>query len=296
MKIGFVGLGLMGTPMVLRLLQAGYSVRVWNRTPEKMATVVAAGAQQATSVAELTQQCDVLMVCVTNTSAVRDIVFGPQGVTATGRQGQVLVDFSSIAPQATREMATELSSCCGINWVDAPVSGGVVGAEQGTLAMMAGGDGAVIDQLRPVLAVLSRQLTHMGATGTGQVAKICNQMLVSCNVLVMAEVFALAEQAGVQTSLLPQALQGGFADTTPLQLTGPKMAVRDFDNIKWRVNTLLKDMNMASDLAQSLGSAVPMAGLGVELLRQHAGRGFGEQDPATLIHLYMEILSGEDKR
>jgi 3-hydroxyisobutyrate dehydrogenase len=282
--------------MVMRLLDAGYPVRVWNRTPDKIAAVAAAGAQRAASVAELTQQCDVVMVCVTNTEAVHDIVFGPEGIATVGHEGQVLVDFSSIEPQSTRRMASELLTRCGMSWVDAPVSGGVIGAEQGTLAIMTGGDLSVIDRLRPVFAALSQRVTHMGPTGAGQVSKVCNQMLVSCNVLVMAEVFALAERAGVDALALPQALRGGFADSTPLQLTGPKMAARDFEDIKWRVNTLLKDMNMANGLAQSLGSAIPMAGLGVELLRQHAGRGFGEQDPATLIHLYMEMLSGEGER
>jgi 3-hydroxyisobutyrate dehydrogenase len=126
----------------------------------------------------------------------------------------------------------------------------------------------------------------MGDVGAGQVTKICNQMIVSCNVLVMAEVMALAEKSGVDSALIPQALQGGFADSIPLQLTGPRMAQRDYEPVKWHVKTLLKDLDMANTLAKNKLSSVPMAGLGAELMRQHASKGFNESDPCTLIELY----------
>ncbi len=175
-----------------------------------------------------------------------------------------------------------------MSWVDSPVSGGVAGAEQGTLAIMAGGPEAVIDRLRPVLAPLSQRVTRMGDVGAGQVTKICNQMIVSCNVLVMAEVMALAEKSGVDATAIPQALKGGFADSIPLQLTGPRMADRDFDPVKWHVKTLLKDLDMANDLARTMRSAIPMAGLGAELMRMHASQGNAERDPCTLVTMYTE--------
>ena len=166
------------------------------------------------------------------------------------------------------------------------MSGGVAGAEQGTLAIMAGGDAALVDSVRPVLEPLSQRVTHMGPTGSGQVTKICNQMIVSCNVLVMAEVMALAEKSGVNASQIPEALKGGFADSIPLQLTGPRMAERDFDPVKWHVKTLLKDLDMANALAKNSASAVPMAGQAAELMRLHATQGSAECDPCTLIEMY----------
>lgn len=284
-KIGFIGMGLMGIPMSCRLLTAGYSVSVWNRNPEKTQIPVSQGAQAASSIAQLCNDVDIIMLCVSDTDAVQEIVLAVDGVLANLHPGQIIIDFSSIDPQATRELAqkVENKSC---SWLDTPVSGGVAGAEQGTLAIMAGGDIEVLDTVRPILKTLSQSITRMGEVGAGQVTKICNQMIVSCNVLVMAEVMALAEKSGVDGNLIPQALKGGFADSIPLQLTGPRMAQRDYDPIKWHVKTLLKDLDMANALAKNNTSAIPMAGLGAELMRQHASKGFNESDPCTLIEMY----------
>lgn len=286
--IGFIGIGLMGRPISTRLVQAGYEVWVWNRSPAKVAPVVDAGANAASSIAELVAQADIVMTCLINTDAVRSVVLGEGGVSESGSANKLLVDFSSIAPDATREMAAELKQRCGMAWVDAPVSGGVAGAESGSLAIMAGGDAAHVDAIRPLLDHLSQRVTHMGQVGSGQVTKICNQMLVSCNVLVMAEAFALAEKAGVNLEQIPVALKGGFADSIPLQLTGHRMARGEFEEVKWHVNTLLKDLDMAGDLANAMGSGIPMAGLGVELMRMYAARGYGEKDPANLIRCYRD--------
>jgi len=286
--IGFIGMGLMGVPMTLRLLGAGYEVRVWNRSIDKCAGVVSAGAILTDKLDDLVRHSDIVMLCVTDTAAVSDIVFGEAGVANSARAGQVLVDFSSIEPQATRMMAERLYTTSGCVWIDAPVSGGVAGAEQGTLAIMAGGPEDVLATIRPVLAPLSQRVTRVGDVGSGQVTKICNQMLVSCNVLVMAEVMALAEKAGVDAEQIPVALKGGFADSIPLQLTGPRMAKRDFDEVKWHVKTLLKDLDMANNLAKIMNSSAPMVGLGAELMRLHASQGNAERDPCTLVSMYVE--------
>lgn len=285
--LGFIGMGLMGVPMTLRLLAAGFPVNVWNRTPAKLAKVRSAGATTVSSVAELVQHSEIILLCVSDTAAVQDLVFAKQGIQAHARAGQVVVDFSSIAPDATQAIAAALATQ-GVEWVDSPVSGGVAGAEQGSLAIMCGGKAEVIERIRPVLEPLSQRVTHMGEVGSGQTTKICNQMLVSCNVLVMAEVMAMAAKAGVDATQIPQALQGGFADSIPLQLTGSRMAAADFEEVKWHVKTLLKDLGMANQLAQSLQSAVPMAGLGEQLMRLHGSQGFMEADPATLVRMYQE--------
>ncbi|TAN49908.1 MAG: NAD(P)-dependent oxidoreductase [Methylococcaceae bacterium] len=287
-NIGFIGIGLMGRPMTLRLLQAGYRVTVWNRSPAKLAPVIAAGAAAADSIAALVQACDIVLLSLTDTAAVDAVVFDADGVAASGGAGKLLVDLSSIAPQATRRFAEQLQQTAGMGWVDAPVSGGVPGAEQGNLAIMAGGAVPDVERARPVLAAFSRQLTHMGEVGAGQICKICNQMIVACNAMVIAEMIALAQRAGVDAARIPEALQGGFADSRPLQILGPEMANGVFEPVKWRVQTLLKDLSMAGDLARLHGSAVPMSALAAQLMQCHGSHGWLDADPATLIKLYQD--------
>ena len=287
-NIGFIGLGLMGTPMARRLVKAGYRVTVWNRNSLKVEPLISCGAQAALTVAELVSCSDIVMLCVSDTSAVEGIVFGRGGIAETATDEQILVDFSSIDPLATRQFSERLLNQCGMDWVDAPVSGGVVGAECGTLVVMAGGDREVVDSLRPVLSALSQRVTRMGPVGSGQTTKICNQMLVGCNILVMAEVMALAEAAGVDSRKIPAALKGGFADTIPLQLTGTRMADRDFDVVKWHVKTLLKDLNMGRELSGFLDGYNPMVQLAVELMQGHADAGYANRDPCVLIEAYLK--------
>jgi 3-hydroxyisobutyrate dehydrogenase len=286
-KIGFIGMGLMGIPMTGRLLAAGYGVTVWNRNSEKTQQPVKQGARAANSIADLCEHSDIIMVCVSDTAAVEDIVLSRSGILENITAGKIIIDFSSIDPEITRYLAKLVfdKSC---HWLDTPVSGGVAGAEQGTLAVMAGGEEAILDSVRPLLEPLSQRITYMGGVGAGQVTKICNQMIVSCNVLVMAEVMALADMSGVDSRKIPQALKGGFADSIPLQLTGSRMAKRDYEPVKWHVKTLLKDLELASSLAKDNGASIPMAGLGSELMRLHASKGFNESDPSTLIEMYLE--------
>ena len=289
-KIGFIGIGLMGLPMCKQLLNAKFDLTVWNRNPSKCGPLISLGAKEASSLQELAGKVDVIMMCVSNTQSVEDII---DQLAPSLKSGQCIVDFSSISPDATISMAQMLAQK-GVTWIDSPVSGGVAGAEAGSLAIMVGGDEDQVNAIRPLLAPLSQAVTHMGPNGTGQTTKICNQMLVSCNVLVMAEVMAMAKRAGVDAARIPSALKGGFADSIPLQLTGPRMANQDFDEIKWHVKTLLKDLDMANALAKDLGSAIPMAGLGAQLMRQHSSRGYNDQDPATLVTLYEAETNKEE--
>lgn len=284
LTLGFIGIGLMGKPMSLRLLNAGFNVNVWNRSPDKLQPVIAAGAKACRSVAELVRGSEVIILCLADTAVVESIV--RNDVLANGTAGKLLIDLSSIHPETTRQLAALLYETCAMSWVDAPVSGGVAGAEQGNLAIMAGGSAENIEIARIVLAPLYKQLTHMGEVGSGQITKICNQMIVSCNVLVIAEMMALAKQAGVEAKQIPVALAGGFADSKPLQIVAPEMAAETFEPVKWRVKTLLKDLNMALDLSAKQGTAVPMSGLAAQLMQLHGSRGYLEQDPATLIKLY----------
>lgn len=274
----------MGKPMVLRLLGAGFAVHVWNRSADKLDEVVQTGAIAHADVAGLVKAADVILLCLSDSAAVESVV--TEHILPAGSAGKLLIDLSSIHPETTRQLADILYKRCGMGWVDAPVSGGVAGAEQGSLAIMAGGSGADIAVARLVLAPLYRQLTHMGVVGCGQVSKICNQMIVSCNVLVIAEMMALAKQAGVDAAQIPLALAGGFADSKPLQIVAPQMAAESFEPIRWRVKTLLKDLQMAVDLSNRQGSAMPISGLSAQLMQLHASNGYAEQDPSTLIKLY----------
>lgn len=283
-SLGFIGIGLMGKPMTLRLLDAGFSVNVWNRNPGKLQPVTDAGAKACSSVAELVLASEVIILCLADTAVVESIV--RNDILTSGTAGKLLIDLSSIHPEATRQLAALLREKCAMGWVDAPVSGGVAGAEQGNLAIMAGGSAEHIEVARFVLAPLYKQLTHMGEVGSGQITKVCNQMIVSCNVLVIAEMIALAKQAGVDAGRIPVALAGGFADSKPLQIVGTEMASETFEPVKWRVKTLLKDLNMAVDLSVKQGNAVPMSALAVQLMQLHGSHGYLEQDPATLIKLY----------
>ncbi|MBF7729316.1 NAD(P)-dependent oxidoreductase [Pseudomonas sp. N040] len=285
-SLAFAGLGLMGLPMCRRLLAAGFPLTVWNRSADKCLPLLEQGAWRVGTPGELCAAAEVVMLCLADTKAVAEVVFGPDGLAANGRPGQLLVDFSSLDPQRTREMAAELEARCGMRWVDAPVSGGVQGAAAGSLAIMAGGAFEDVERLRPLLAHLGQRVTHMGAVGAGQVSKLCNQMIVACNALVIAEAVALAERSGVDARLLADALAGGFADSKPLQILAPQMAERRFEPVKWHVRTLLKDLDGAVRLSRSSGTATPMSGLAAQLMRLHGQQGALEKDPSTLIELF----------
>jgi 3-hydroxyisobutyrate dehydrogenase len=278
----------MGLPMCRRLLAAGYPLTVWNRNPAKCAALVEAGARQVATPAELCQHADVVMLCLADTAVVREVVFGKAGIAEGAKKGQLLVDFSSLEPTATREMSKQLIDATGMSWMDAPVSGGVAGAEAGSLAIMVGGSQSDLDRVRPVLLSLGQRVTHMGAVGAGQVTKICNQMIVACNALVIAEVVALAERSQVDASLLAEALSGGFADSKPLQILAPQMAESRFEPVKWHVRTLLKDLDTAVKFSREQGSATPISGLAAQMMRLHGGQGFLQKDPSTLVQLYRE--------
>lgn len=285
-SLGFAGIGLMGLPMCRRLLAAGYPLTVWNRSPDKCAELVAAGACLAARPEDLCNGTDMVLLCLADTAVVREVVFGEGGIARGARSGQLLVDFSSLEPTATREMAAELAALRGMAWLDAPVSGGTPGAEAGTLAIMVGGEAADLERARPVLLTLGQRVTHMGGVGAGQVTKACNQMIVACNALVIAEVVALAEQSGVDASLIAEALAGGFADSKPLQILAPQMAESRFEPVKWHVRTLLKDLDTAVKFSREQGSATPLSGLAAQLMRLHGSQGYLQKDPSTLVALY----------
>lgn len=287
--LAFIGLGLMGQRMASRLLDAGFALTVWNRDPAKTAALVARGARLAADPAAAAQGADAVLLCVSDTAAVEAVVFGASGVAAGIAAGTLLVDFSSIAPDATRDFAARLQQQTGASWIDAPVSGGTGGAEHGTLAIMAGGNAAAIERLAPVFAPLAARVTRMGEVGAGQVTKVCNQLIVAANSLLIAEAVALAERAGVDPARLAPALAGGFADSKPLQILAPRMASHTHEPVQWKVATLEKDLGNAMALAASCHSPAPLAGQALALMRRHAEAGQAQSDLSTVIDLYRSL-------
>lgn len=283
--IGFIGIGLMGSRMAARLLTAGYSVWVWNRSPEKCLPLVQQGAKLAANFADIGRECEVIMLCLADTSAVESVVFGEHGLSDNLQNQQLIVDFSSITPDATRDFANRLRAQH-VHWIDAPVSGGVIGAENGKLIIMAGGDNEQIAKLRPIASHLSQKITHMGGVGTGQITKICNQMIVASNAVLIAETVALAAKAGVDAAQLAPALAGGFADSLPLQILAPRMASNNFEPVQWKVQTLLKDLDNAVALAKENTSSTPISALAAQLLRLHAAQGASLEDLSSVVKLF----------
>ena len=266
-NLGYLGLGLMGLPMSLRLLKAGHDVSVWNRSASKAAPLVQAGARPAANPREVANAASIIFMCVTDAHAVEDVVFGHEGLAAAPGEGKLVVDFSSIHPDAARAVAARLKAANGMGWIDAPVSGGTKGAEEGTLAVMAGGDAADIERVRPYVLAMARRLTHMGPTGAGQTTKLCNQVIVGCAMAVLAEATRLATNAGIDAGRLPEALAGGFADSIPLQLFVPRMVQGIHSPPMGHIATMLKDLDTVVEVARDTSSPVPMASLAAQLFR-----------------------------
>ena len=266
-RLGYLGLGLMGRPMTQRLLDAGYDVTVWNRSPGKAAELVQLGAKAAATPREVAASADIVFMCLTDSAAVEEVVFGKDGLASPSAQAKIAVDFSSIHPDAARSIAARLKSANGLKWIDAPVSGGTKGAAEGTLAIMAGGDAADIETVRPYIMAMARGFTHMGPVGAGQTTKLCNQVIVGCGMAVLAEATRLAVNAGIDAKRLPEALAGGFADSIPLQLFVPRMVQGIHSPPLGHIATMLKDLDTVIDVAHDTSSPVPMVALAAQLFR-----------------------------
>jgi 3-hydroxyisobutyrate dehydrogenase-like beta-hydroxyacid dehydrogenase len=287
MKLGYIGIGLMGRPMTLRLLAAGHEVTVWNRSRAKLAPVVEKGARPAASPAAVARAADIVMMCVTDQHAAEEVLFGQDGVVYGGAKDKLVVDFSSIAPGSAREFAARLAER-GMGLIDAPVSGGVTGAETGALAIMAGGKAEHVERVRPIVMHLAQRFTRMGDSGAGQTTKLCNQIIVGSLVAVIAEAVRVAEASGVDARMLPEALKGGFADSLPLQIFGARMAARSFEPSIGAVAIMLKDLENAAAVAKEKTVPLPMARTAAELYRMLAARGGAEREISTVI----ELLAG----
>ena len=275
--IAFLGMGLMGSRMASRLIDAGYKVAVWNRSATACDPLLAKGA----TALEFSKMSDypVIFMCLADDQAVNAVF---EQIKDYLKPQQVIVDFSSLSVKTTQDLADQATRRHAY-WIDSPVSGGTGGAEQGTLVIFAGGNAHVIEQLAPLYQVLSQRVTRMGDNGTGQATKICNQLIVAANSALIAEAVALADLAGVDTTLLAPALAGGFADSKPFQILTPRMATQTFEPVQWKVQTLSKDLNNAVQLAKDFHLDIPVAAKALDQLQAHQQKGFAEQDLATMI-------------
>jgi len=280
-NVGFIGLGVMGRPMALHLVRAGYRVHVYARRPEAAAPLVSAGASTTATPAELASQSGVVITMVTTTADVETVLLGPDGVLSGARPGTIVIDMSTIAPQATRQIAERLAERQ-VRMLDAPVTGGPAGAEAATLTIMVGGQAEVLEEARPILEHLGRQIVHMGGNGAGQVAKACNQLALLINAEGVAEALALGTRCGLDPRRLREALLGGIASSRVLDVFGGKMAERQFTpGMATRLYD--KDLSIVLDLAREAGQALPAAAV----IRAHLDRmvadGKAHQDLAALI-------------
>ena len=281
-KIGFVGLGNMGKPMAKHLHEAGANVMVWNRSIEPVEWAVAEGMQRANNLSELASWVSDGIACInlTNTDVVREVVFGEQGMIQHWNPEALLIDFGTTSVEATQAFGKRIS------WVDAPVSGGQVGAEAGTLSIMAGGSESNFARALPILNTVGKRVTHMGPTGSGQVTKLANQLIVAQTIDAVAQALRLAELAGVESGKVREALLGGFAESRILQLHGERMAKRDF-RAGGRSELQLKDVRLICEMASAVGFQSPtLENCLSQWEKLVETRGLGDVDHSGLFLLY----------
>lgn len=292
LRIGYVGIGLMGLPMARRLLERGYTVTVCDIDASRTAAARDAGAAVARSPADAARGKDVVLLNLPTTEAVEQVAFGDEGVASALAPPQIVVDFSTVKVEQGRALAAQLRQQTGCGWVDAPVSGGPPAAAAGTLTVMAGGDAADIERVRALMADIAGQFTWMGPSGSGLVAKMINQLIVGCGHAVMAEAVVLAESAGIDAARIPECLAGGYADSSMLQKLYPRIVARDFAPQGY-ARQMLKDLEMLSAYGGGLKSPMPMAGQALSLYRMLVHLGHAELDTAAIYKLYVSGSSSE---
>ncbi len=288
-RIGFIGLGIMGSGMARNLLKAGFPVRVWNRTASRMDPLVAEGAEAGSSPADVAAHTDIIITCVSDTPDVEEVILGEQGVIHGARPGALVIDMSTISPQATIEIAQKLQEK-GIHMLDAPISGGSEGAQRGTLSIMVGGDPEQVERAMPVFQAMGKAITHVGGHGAGQTVKLVNQILVVGNCLAMCEALVFAQAGGVDLEKALEAVTQGAAGSWMLSNRGPQIIRRD-----WRpgftIDLQQKDVRLILREADQLGVPVILSSLVFNFYRTLQARGLGSEGNHALVKA-LENLSG----
>lgn len=280
-QVGFVGLGIMGRPMALNLLRAGYPLHVHARREVSMQPLLAEGAQGYVSPAAVAAVADIVFVMVSDTPDVEQVLFGERGLASVARAGQIVVDMSTISPVATRDMAIRLAGM-GVEMLDGPVSGGEIGAINASLSIMVGGKAEVFQRVLPLLKTLGSNIVHIGDSGAGQVAKACNQITVGGAIAAVAEAMLFAQKNGADPYKVREALLGGFAGSKILEVHGKRMLDQNFQP-GFKTALHQKDMDIVLDTARQVGLALPTTALVAQLLNGLMGSGEGELDSSAIV-------------
>lgn len=288
MNIGFIGLGIMGTPMALHLANAGHTLHVHTRrqVPE---AITAAGGLRCDNAAAVARASEVVFTMLPDTPDVEAVLFGKNGVAEGITQGQVVVDMSSISPMATKAFAKRINQL-GADYIDAPVSGGEVGARAASLTIMCGGNPAVFERIKPLLELMGKNITLVGGNGDGQTTKVANQIIVALNIAAVGEALVFASKAGADPAKVRQALMGGFAASRILEVHGERMIKRTF-NPGFRIQLHQKDLGLALQGARELGVALPQTAGAAQLMQACVAHGLGELDHSALVQA-LEIMAG----
>ena len=289
MKLGFIGLGIMGRPMALNLRKAGHALWVHGRRPVTMDVLVEAGARACHTVAEVAANAEIIFIMVSDTPDVENIVLGDNGLIQGLQPGQVVVDMSTVSPAATRRIAQVLDAK-GIEMLDAPVSGGEIGAINATLSIMVGGRDKTFQRVKPLFEVLGKNVVHVGDHGAGQVAKACNQIVAALTIEAVSEALTFARCNGVDAARVREALMGGFAYSKILEVHGKRMLDNDFKP-GFKVKLHQKDLRIVMEDAHKLGIGLPGAALVAQHLNALMGSGDGELDSAAIVKI-VERMSG----
>ncbi len=286
-NIGFIGLGIMGKPMCRNLLKAGYALTVFSRSKDNVAAVTGHGARYAPSPAAVAEASELVITMVPDSPQVKEVVLGEGGVIHGAREGLYVVDMSSIAPLASREIGAALAQK-GVRFLDAPVSGGEPKAIDGTLTVMAGGDAADFEAVRPVLAAMAASVTRVGDVGAGNVAKLANQIVVALNIAAMSEALVLATKAGVEPDLVYQAIRGGLAGSTVLDAKAPLVMDRKFEP-GFRIKLHVKDLANVMQTANELHVPLPLTASVMEVMQAMLADGCGEDDHGSIIRHFEKL-------
>jgi 3-hydroxyisobutyrate dehydrogenase len=285
--IGFIGLGIMGRPMALNLAKAGHRLTVCNRTRSRAEAIASERIQVADSPREVASTCDLIFVMVTDSAAVESVVAGPQGLVETIRPGSLVVDMSTISPAVEQSLDRRLQAV-GAGLVDAPVSGGDVGAQQGTLAIMVGGRRPDYERILPFLQAMGRTITHCGPVGSGQLTKLCNQILVSLNLLAVSEALAFAKKNGLDPAVMIEAVRGGAAGSWQLSNLGPRIVAGDFQP-GFMVDLMQKDLRLVMEAAGMAHSPLPGTALVHQLFNSAQARGLGREGTQALAKVLYQL-------
>jgi 2-hydroxy-3-oxopropionate reductase len=290
-KLGFIGLGIMGKPMAGHLVKAGHEVSVYDLNAASIQELVSKGASAGKSSKEIGQRSEIIFIIVPDTPDVEAVLYGKEGLTEGLKPGSIVVDMSSISPIATKEFAQKLGAMK-VKMLDAPVSGGQVGAENATLSIMVGGEAAVFEKIKPYFQLMGKNIVHVGGSGDGQTCKVANQIVVALNIEAVAEALLFASKAGADPAKVRAALMGGFAHSRVLELHGEKMLKRTF-NPGFRIRLHQKDLNLALQSARSMGLSLPNTATAQELFNAVAAQGGIDLDHSAML-LALEKLANHE--